>query len=345
MAGSDTQRRLAEYQKQRTALSRGLFAPTNRLNELVSQANVAVRSAANVVSFGIADNLEAAYDALTQKGSGTLGQRYAANLASQHADDRYDAVHRPVANALGQVGGTVLGLAATGPGRVVAAAPRIVGAAPITAREIAAMLGAGAGGGVVVQHYSDVLGNRNPTWQNSLGAAAGGTAAVAALPFGPARAGAVDGAVTSAAQDLLNGRPVSLGDAGQAALLGGVLGRVGSAAGRATDGLSMKAKGHLGEALGSIRSTVNGMRRDFVPKSRVAIAGTSKYWYPDGSSGPLDLFEDKFGYDASPSSNQLLAMDAPGARVHLYHSTPDDVGNIVSIPAASIGPQVNKRRR
>jgi hypothetical protein len=75
------------------------------LPKAVLQADTAIRGAANVLTFGGADNLEAAMDALPGAG-GLEGwrRRYDANLKEQHDRNRYDALHRRVAQATGQLG-------------------------------------------------------------------------------------------------------------------------------------------------------------------------------------------------------------------------------------------------
>src|SRR6185312_2286073 len=146
-------------------------------------------------------------DALVSGGFAHWRDRYEANLAEEHARDRYDASHRAPAQAIGQVGGTALGLALVGPAEgSVALSPRLAGAATLTGRETAALLGAGAGTGLAMQTASDIAaGGRRSSNGDKAGAALGGAASVAALPLGPARAGAVGGWITSASQDAFNG--------------------------------------------------------------------------------------------------------------------------------------------
>src|SRR5258708_12102775 len=84
--------------------------------------------------------------------------------------------------------------------------------------------------GLGMQTASDIAaGGRRSSFGDNAGAAFGGAAGAAALPFGPGRAGAVGGWVTSAAQDVFNGRPISLDRAGESAIptnaLGGLAAR------------------------------------------------------------------------------------------------------------------------
>ena len=73
------------------------------------QVDAGVRSAANSMTFGGADNLSAGLDSLLgYGGQGDLSQRYQTLLQREHARDNYDEVHRPVAHGLGDLAGTLL---------------------------------------------------------------------------------------------------------------------------------------------------------------------------------------------------------------------------------------------
>jgi hypothetical protein len=304
------------------------------------QAQAAVRGATNVLTFGGADHLAAGVDALVGGGFDHWRQRYIANLAQERARDHYDALNRSGAQAAGQVGGTLLGVGLVGPVEgALGTAPRLAGAARLTSREVAAVLGGGALTGLGMQTASDVLaGGRRSSLGDKAGAALGGAAGAAALPLGPARAGAVGGWVMSAAQDALNGRPISLDRAGKSAMAGGIFGGLAGKTGmRAANDLPSSAKGRLGEVMGDVRSTINGQRRAWGPKSRDYLAGDD-YWYPDARSGSA-RFEDKFGYGAELSPNQARAQSLLGPDFRLYHFTPDDIGGVLSVPAAAVGSQ------
>jgi hypothetical protein len=317
-----------------------------------------LRSAANTATFGGADKFSAAMDALFGPGGlSGWGQRYAANLQQEQAHDRYDAAHRPLAQSIGSVGGSVLGLFALGPEEAAAAAPRLPGAAKLTAKEIGAILGAGGLSGLGAQKLSDVATGHHSSTGDMAGAVAGGMAGAAASPFGPTRAGAVDGAVTSAAQDFFNGRSVDIPQMAQSAMGGGLLsGHVGRVGREWSDGLSTNAKGQLGEALGDVRGFVNGEGRLRNPKKRAPVvedeprtSQKGSYWYPDATDGPIPhdwtqpmpkMFEDKFGYKADTSDNQKLAQALLGRKFQLNHFLPDDVALMIGLPAAGFGPQI-----
>jgi len=103
----------------------------------------------------------------------------------------------------------------------------------------------------------------------------------------------------------------------------------------------MASKGRLGEALGDVRSTVNGERRVWAPKSRDYIDDDT-YWYPDGRDAQTGLVrpEDKFGYGARLSPNQVQAQSTLGPDFRLHHFTPDDIGRLASLPAGPFAAQL-----
>lgn len=315
---------------------------TGGLRDAALQADAAARGAANVLTFGGADHLAAGMNAMG--GSGGLSgwkHRYATNLAQEKARNRYDKTHRPMAQTTGQVGGALLGVGLIGPMEgALAAAPRLSSAAALSGRESAAILAAGGGAGFGMQTLIDGVTGRRSTVGDNLGAVVGGVAGAVALPLGPARAGAVGAAATTAAQDLFNGRPVAVDRAGESAIAGNLLGGVAGIAGRRwADDLPRNAKGPLGEALGDIRSTINGLRRSGGSKIRDQIndGQLKPYWYPDGRSGSV-RFEDKFGRKAKLTRNQALAQQVGGSNFRLYHFLPSDIGKAVSIPVAAAAP-------
>lgn len=320
------------------------------IREVALQADTAVRGAANVLTLGGADNLEAAVNALLEPGGvRDWRRRYEINKVEESARNMYDASHRKAAQATGYVGGTLLGLGFVGPMEgALAAVPRLPGAAALTRNEAAAILGAGGVSGLGVQTLSDVAaGGRHSSFGDTAGAVIGGVAGAAALPLGPARAGATGATATSVAQDLLNGRPISMQRAGENAVAGNLLGGVMGGGGRAwSNGLSRRAKGRLGEALGEIRSTLNGQRREWRPKFRDEIleeAGGG-YWYPDGISG-AQRFEDKFEVTADLTPNQIRAQSALGARFTLNRFLPADVGKAMGLPAGlAAAPMIEDRQ-
>lgn len=348
-------RQRVEAQARRTAAGGRPTRPLlNRaadgLREAALQADTAMRGAANVLTLGGADYLAASLDALAEPSpSPGWKQRYEANLAQEQTRDRYDKLHRPAARVVGQAGGALLGVGLLGPMEgALAAAPRLAGAATLSGREGAAILASGGAMGLGTQAFTDAVTGRPSTLGDNLGATMGGVAGAAALPLGPARAGAIGAATTSAAQDVFNGRPVAVDRAGQSAIAGNLLGGAAGVVGRGwANGLPQGVKGPLGEVLGDVRSSVNGQRRVMGPKTRDPIFKGQKkpYWYPDARSGPV-RFEDKFGVHAELTPNQILAQQVHGENFQLYHFLPADLGKAASVPAAAAAPHlVNSRSR
>jgi hypothetical protein len=323
------------------------------------QIDTAMRGAANVMTLGIADHVAAGANAAFQAANGAdLVESFHSNLRDERTRGRLDAAQRPVARGVGNAGGAVMGVAATAAVApavgVATAAPRLAGAAALTGREIAAIIGGGGVAGLGVQVGTDTLQGRTSTVGDSVGAAIGGAVGAASLPAGPVRAGAIGAAATTTAQDYLNGRTPSSEHAAQAAVLGAVFsGFADGGAQRWSNGLPTVEKGRVGGFLGNIRGKVRGEPRPIVgfwprtgerninPKERVPMAqtrdyipGTNIYWYPDGVSANLVRFEDKFGFGAELSRNQIIARDALGDKFVLFHTTPTDVGKAAATVAS-----------
>jgi hypothetical protein len=335
------------------------------------QIDTAMRGAANVMTLGGADRFAAGANALIQAASGAdLGESFRSNFRSEQARGRLDAAQRPVARGVGNAGGAVMGVAATAAAApavgVATAVPRLAGAAALTGREIAAIVGGGGVAGLGVQIGTDTLQGRTSTAADSVGAAIGGAVGAAALPAGPVRAGAFGAAATTTAQDYLNGRTPSSENAGQAAVLGGAFGGFSDGfAQRWSNGLSTKGKGNLGDLLGITRSKLNGEPRPLVgywPRNGDEVLDAedwtpitkkrdylneerTRYWYPDGVSENLIRFEDKFGFDVRLTPNQILAQELLGDKFILYHTVPPDVGKAASAVSSPFAPPVLDQRK
>lgn len=314
---------------------------TGGLREAALQADTAVRSAANSLTLGGANTLAAGLDALAPADGQSLRQRYANQLAVNLARDQYDAAHRQVARNIGADAAAALSLFGGG-----SAMPKLIaGAATRSARETAAIMAAGAASGLGFQGLSDGAAHRPTDWRDGLGAAAGGVLGGAVLPFGAGRAAAIESAATRAAQDVLHGRPLSPEDLARSAAAGRVIGSVAGTVGRTwSDGLSRQAKGKLGEALGTVRSAVNHLDRDFGPKELVRPVAGKPGTIPDGrSAGKFrddpKLFEDKFGPSARLRPGQKLAQSKLGKNYIVYHFVPEHVGRILSLPMSGAAPQ------
>ena len=317
---------------------------TGALREGILQADAAARSLANTSTFGGADYASAKLNALPPSRPGLdYEQRFKANLANERARDAYDAIHRPGAQQLGQAGSILLSLA--GPGPVVPA--RIPGAAGLSGRELIARLGVGGLTGMGVQTVVDAAARRNTDRQDAVGAALGGAVGAAFPGLDPAKAGAVGSALTSAAQDVLHGRPVSLADMGRSATAGRVVGAVAGAAGRRVSAaLPRREKGRLGETLGAIRSAINQMDR--APgRVTLPVPGAKRGTVVDGvTHDATRFFEDKFGNHADLSKNQTKAQAKYGSDYVIYHFLPHDVGEFFGgLLGTSAGQSPRRRPR
>ncbi|HKR87370.1 MAG TPA: hypothetical protein VJS38_04285 [Phenylobacterium sp.] len=268
-------------------------------------------------------------------------QSFKANLANERTRDAYDAIHRPGAQQLGQAGALLLSLA--GPGPLVPA--RIPGAAGISGRELIARLGVGGLTGMGVQTAVDAAARRNTDWQDAVGAALGGAVGAAFPGLDPAKAGAVGSALTTAAQDLLHGRPVSLSDMGRSAMAGRVAAAAAGAAGRrGSAALPRREKGRLGETLGGIRSAINHMER--APgRPTLPVTGAKRGTVVDGvTHDAARFFEDKFGEHARLRPNQTKAQTEYGPNYLIYHFLPHDVGEFLGGLLGTSAGQVPRRR-
>lgn len=308
--------------------------------QIDARTNAFVRAAANTMTFHGTDRLEAATHALFDRRSQPVRQRYAAQLARQRRLNEEAARSHPVATAAGQVAGTVADVTLVAPEYLAARmVPRIAGVAGMTAREGAKLVGAGAATNAGFQLAADGATGTAPTAQNTAAAALGGAVGGVLLPaVGPARAAAVSEWTTSAAQDVMNGRPISAEAAGQAAMGGALLGHAGgSFAVSAIDDLAPVAKGRLGEWLGAARSRLNGEGDTTVPKRRDYFNGKpGPYWYPDRRRGEV-RYEDKLGYQDELRKNQKLAQAALRENFVLNHFAPEDIGSLVGYPLGMVG--------
>jgi hypothetical protein len=307
----------------------------------ILQADSMVRSAANTFTLGGADSLAAGMDALIPAGGEGYWERRAAQLAAERARNAYDVAHRPVSQQIGAGAATAISLLGSAG---LAGPARLAGAATGSARETAAILGAGGMSGLAAQNLSDAAAGRPSDWRDEVGATVGGVLGGVARPLGPGRAAAIGAAATTATQNALHGRPVTLDDIGRNAAAGRAVGALAGLAGRQwSETLSPRAKGRLGETLGAVRSAINQMEREPGPKKLFKPAGWKAGTYPDGRSGDI-LFEDKFGPHAVLSEGQRIAQRVLGPKYILYHFHPEDVGKIVSLWSTGLAPQLERQQ-
>jgi hypothetical protein len=318
---------------------------------------------------GAGDRIFAGVDSLVQ-GHDLSG--YDQALAQQKARSAYDAQNRQVAQVTGQVAGMAAPLLAPELG-VLRVGTRLPGALALTARQVATLAGGAGLTNAGVQRLANLASGRGVSFGDDLGAAVGGAAGVLVLPTGISRSAAVDGAVTAAAQDLFNGRPISLPGVSQGASLarfgGALAGKLGA---EWSGALSNQAKGRLGERIGTGMQLLGGRvtrrgeqalnkARTFVGVEEVPVAsppanpnprtgelkmhgdkvhdfieGTNKSVIPDDWAGEQRL-DYKFGKSAKKTPNQRVGYPLLGDRLELYHYLPRDVGAAAAVPAAGLG--------
>lgn len=207
-----------------------------------------LRGASDGATLGLGDRVSAA----VRSGAPFTdhwGERYAANMQGERAQDSFDQQHFPVSRGAGQVAGALGSMLVTGPVAEAALGSRLVaGFAPRTAailkgaaaarREAPLARGVAdhlrwssyaAGGGAALgggsQLALDAAQGRLSAPKDVAVAMLGGAAdGVGTMYLGPGRGGAVGGGVTAAADDLLHGQDLSAGHIASGALTGNLVG-------------------------------------------------------------------------------------------------------------------------
>jgi len=316
--------------------------PTTKsfLGEAGDQTLAGLRGAQDAFTFGLGDRAYAAIRALGDVyGGADLRTAYARRMAAEEARDRYDAQHYRTARTIGQIAGTAAQIAVLGPAEgAVASGSRIAQATPLIAREIGVLGGAGALSGAGGQAVADVARGKLGSIGDYAGAALGGTAGALVSRGGMASyGGAVDGGVTSMAQDIFNGRAPSIERAREAASSGGVVGTFGGIFGRAaSNNITRKEKELLGEEFSRLRTWARGDKTKVIGKRRLYL-DKRNYTYPDQrtyrGTTERDIVESKFGRRAELSKQQKRAYrQLPNYRVD--HTLPQDVGVSIGLPMA-----------
>lgn len=320
-------------------------------------------------TFGAGDQLSAlAYAGLP--GDGHWSDRYKEQKAVLKAQDAYDQAHYPKRRAAGQVAGAVVtavtpfGLEA---GALKAAsyfpkAARFVKGATATkritplarslrdhARWSAIAAGAGGGMGVAGQAVSDVASQRKSSLRSYAASAVGGAAdSVGTVYLGPARGGALGGAVGAAADDTFNGRMPSLARMSEGAATGSVVGKATGALGTfavhtlpGLNNVKGLRKGTVGDALSEMRSRLEG---EGVFRTQRPVKLTKSYTRADHLTKTGRPVEAKFGFEAQLSPAQTLAWEElPNYRID--HFLPEDIGKLVALPLTSFSSGFEMGRR
>ena len=148
----------------------------------------AVRGAADMASFGFADEIAAGGDALIGRGRGdSIGDRYSNNLQIQRGLDRADQQDTPVSRFAGQAAGALIAPGAATGGRFIANAPRL-GHTLTRGAAVGGLMGAAYGAG-------SAEGNRLVGARDGAvgGALAGGAASTVVRAFPAAARGLFGG--------------------------------------------------------------------------------------------------------------------------------------------------------
>jgi hypothetical protein len=218
-------------------------------------------------------------------------------------------------------------------------------ATPLIAREIGYLAGGGGAVGIGGQAVADVLRRHVGSPGDYAGAALGGAVGgLASLGGRAGYAGAVGGAATSVAQDLFNGHRPSLAKAGDAAVVGGVLGTAGGLVGRGwSDRLHWsKQKGPLGENFSRVRTWARGDETQPGPKRMERLPGGGRT-IPDHRTfrgqQPREIVESKFGRKHELSKGQKQAYKKL-SNYRVDHTMPSDVGAMAGFPLAVAGDQL-----
>lgn len=313
------------------------------------QVDAAMRGAADVLTFGFADEISAGANAAFDFSDRSFGEKYANYHAAELARDRADMNQRPIARGTGQAAGLALSLMGPSTAAAVrAAGPKMLsemrglkGVEGVPRVQVAGREYAVAAGGAGIfngatQAATDIASGARGSAGDYLGAVVGGaTAAPFAIARSPKSAGAVEGFTTSVAQDLFNGRPISFGDAMRSSAAGVRLSDVADGVGTRWAGRqSSTAKGKLGEHLSMLKTRARG----HLPNGRGRRLNLSKgYTILDPASSVDELAESKMGPFAKASPNQYRASQEYPDGYRWDWWQPSDIGKITGFGGASFG--------
>ncbi|WP_162875514.1 hypothetical protein [Sphingomonas crusticola] len=303
---------------------------------------------------GIDDHLFAGagafYDAYHGK---PIFDSYRHRVQAQHELDRLDAKEHPVARGWGKGLGAALQLAGSGGLSVIGrGGVRLAETAPIIAKELKTLAGAGGLAGIGGQYLADP----HSTLGDYAGAGLGGVAEGLMAPRGqPGQASTVGGFVSSLAQDAFNGRRPSLQKALENASTARLWGSAGGAAGRrlferlpgqqmAKADLAAMPQGYkpplnkeeIGESLSKARIWAAGDTVLPGKKQRVFLKGGGSV-IPDFSLASGVRRESKAGISARLKRWQPKAKQQLGDNFLVDHFLPQDMGLLHGYPAGLAG--------
>ena len=288
-------------------------------------------------TFGLGDQAYSLAGALWNKAHGGIFD-YGRRISYEHQRDQWYAAHYGKTRTGGKLAGTALQILAGAP--VEAAAKlgsRIPQATALLKREAGTIATAAGASGAGTQWLADKATGHKSSIGDYVGAGLGGIAETPFLLAGkPGAAGAVNGAVSSFAQDILNGRAPSLGRAADAASLGTAIGARAGQLGRAwSNAASRAAKEQLGE-WGSWLRTLSRWDTTATTRKTQQVLRSGKRTFPDQRTSSGQLVESKFGLRARLSPNQLEAHYQPDLNYRVDHILPRDIGAALGMPSAQI---------
>ena len=288
-------------------------------------------------TFGLGDQAYSVLGALWDKAhGGSFSDAYKERIAYERQRDQWYADHYGKTRTGGKLTGTALQLLAGAPAEVAAKlGSRIPQATALLKREIGAVAAVSGATGAGTQWLADKATGHKSSIGDYVGAGIGGVAETPFLLAGkPGAAGAVNGAVTSFAQDLLNGHAPSLGKAADAASLGTAIGARAGQVGRTVSNAASRAtKEKMGEIGARLRTLSRWDTTATTDKTRLYLKN-GKFTLPDNRTTSGQNVEAKFGLQARLSPNQRLAHLQPGLNYRVDHVLPRDVGAILGLPSA-----------
>jgi hypothetical protein len=302
--------------------------------------------ASDSIPFGLGDKVVAGTRAaLGDAKSGGFWQRYDAQMQRERAQDDFDQKQFPVSRDAGVVAGTGAQILALGPlDGALGVGARIAEAMPMAAREYAALGAAGGALGLGGQAANDAAAGHLSSAGDYAGATIGGAASTVLAPYvGPGRATASGQWLTSVAQDALNGRPVSLTNAGQSVLPAGlVAGGLGKITKDAVGRQASNSKGDIGEAASQLRTIARGDLTRMTKGPRLYVP-SGRYTVPDSWTWGGEIVESKLGPTAALRRAQPEAYGT-NRSYRVDHWLPRDIASLVSVPIGILGGAFLDRR-
>jgi hypothetical protein len=333
--------------------------------QLAEQGRAALSGFADEITFGAADRVLSAGDALIEGSPRDFAGRYSENMATKKAEDAYDQEHYGLARGAGRIAGAGTGIAVLGAPAVARGAVSLIPRGAQFAKALSTSRHAldprglttmatvgGAGAGVASQAAADVVAGRPSSLTDYAGAAAGGAVnGLATLRLGPVAGGAIGGAATTTAQGQLSGRAVSADDVINSGRASGALGGLFGLGGAYwASQLPVAAKGVLGEGLSAVKTMARGDGIPFGFRKRLNLdqgghTFTDLRFAPRLPGKKIGVVEAKMGPEAKASSRQIQASNQPDIEYVWDGWRFTDVGKAAGAAFSSGGAQYEEQER